>query len=196
MKAIEKIVSPVGQRNLLFVAVCVFGIGAVGSNFLQSDKIIPPRDYSAEQYQKTEFVDIVEDIDAEFAAHWENEEIIPAPPANDLTLIRRLSLGLTGTIPSLQQIRVFEEVSPSNNPVQWWLSHLFEDRRTSDYLAERFARSYVGVENGPFVTYRRRRFVSWLSDQFHENRPYDEVVRSLITAEGFGLETLKLISSQ
>ena len=184
VKPIEKIISPVGQRNLLFVAVCIFGIGAVGSSFLQSDKIVPPKEYSAEQYQNPEFVDIVEDIDAEFAAYWEKEGLIPAPPADYLTRIRRLSLGLTGTIPSLQQIRVFEEVSPSNNPIQWWLSHLFEDRRTSDYLAERFARSYVGVENGPFITYRRRRFVGWLSDQFHENRRYDEVVRSLITAEG------------
>ncbi len=57
VKPIEKIISPVGQRNLLFVAVCIFGIGAVGSSFLQSDKIVPPREYSAKQYQNPEFVD-------------------------------------------------------------------------------------------------------------------------------------------
>jgi hypothetical protein len=33
---------------------------------------------------------------------------------------------------------------------------LFADRRASDYLAERLVRVYVGIENGPFLIYRRR----------------------------------------
>ena len=192
MKALEKIVSPIGQRNLLFAVVCALGLGVVFSSLLQSDAVTPPRNHSVERYQKPEFRDVVERVDAEFVARWEKEGLKPAPPADELTQIRRLSLGLTGTIPSLQEIRAFEEARvfhagnqpPPKDPIQWWLSHLFEDRRTSDYLAERFARTYVGVENGPFLVYRRRRFVSWLSDQFHGNRPYDKVVRSLITAEG------------
>ena len=192
MKALEKIVSPLGQRNLLFAVICTLGLGVVFSSLLQSDAVTPPGNHSAERYQKPEFRDVVERVDAEFVARWEKEGLEPAPPADELTRIRRLSLGLTGTIPALQEIRAFEEARdfyagnqpPPNNHIQWWLSHLFEDRRTSDYLAERFARAYVGVENGPFLVYRRRRFVSWLSDQFHGNRPYDKVVRSLITAEG------------
>ena len=192
MKALEKIVSPLGQRNLLFAVICTLGLGVVFSSLLQSDAVTPLRNHSAERYQKPEFRDVVERVDAEFVARWEKEGLEPAPPADELTRIRRLSLGLTGTIPALQEIRAFEEARdfyagnqpPPNNHIQWWLSHLFEDRRTSDYLAERFARAYVGVENGPFLVYRRRRFVSWLSDQFHGNQPYDKVVRSLITAEG------------
>ena len=192
MKALEKIVSPLGQRNLLFAAACILGLSVVFSNLLQSDAVTPPRNHSVERYQKPEFRDVVERLDAEFVARWEKEGLEPAPPADELTRIRRLSLGLTGTIPSLQEIRAFEKARvlyagnqpPPNDHIQWWLSHLFEDRRTSDYLAERFARVYVGVENGPFLFYRRRRFVSWLSDQFHDNQPYDKVVSSLITAEG------------
>ena len=45
-----------------------------------------------------------------------------------------------------------------------WLDHLLRDRRCTDYLAERFARVYVGTEDGPFILYRRRRFIAWLSD--------------------------------
>ncbi len=70
MKVLEKIVSPLGQRNLLFVAVCILGVGTVVSNLLQSDAVTPPRNHSAEQYQKPEFRDVVEKVDAEFAAHW------------------------------------------------------------------------------------------------------------------------------
>ena len=64
------------------------------------------------------------------------------------------------------------------------LSDLLRDRRTADYLAERFARALVGTEDGPFVQFRRRRFTTWLSDAILENRPYDAVVRDLVADQG------------
>jgi hypothetical protein len=42
----------------------------------------------------------------------------------------------------------------------------------------------VGTEDGPFLVYRRRRFVSWLSDQIHAGRPYDQLVREMIESDG------------
>jgi Protein of unknown function (DUF1553)/Protein of unknown function (DUF1549) len=43
------------------------------------------------------------------------------------------------------------------------------------------ARAYVGTEEGPFLLFRRRRFVAWLSDAILENRRFDALVRDLIT---------------
>jgi hypothetical protein len=126
---------------------------------------------------------VVRAVDAAMRAAREAEGLAPAPFAPDLTLQRRLSLALTGTIPSLQEIRAFE-AQPPQERLSWWLDHLLADRRFSDTLAERFARATVGVEGGPFLVYRRRRFVSWLSDQFIVNRPFDEVVRALIAGTG------------
>jgi hypothetical protein len=63
------------------------------------------------------------------------------------------------------------------------------DRRSSDYLAERFARAMVGVEDGPFVVYRRNRFVTWLSSQFQKNVPYDQTVRHILADEGVWTDT-------
>ena len=57
-----------------------------------------------------------------------------------------------------------------------WLDDLLADRRCADYLAERFARAFVGTEDGPFLLFRRRRFIAWLSDALLENRPYDALV--------------------
>ena len=85
--------------------------------------------------------------------------------------MRRLSLALTGTIPSLEEIRRFE-ARPAEVGSRRWLDDLLRDRRSADYLAERFARALVGTEDGPFIQFRRRRFISWLSDAFLENRPY------------------------
>ncbi|OYW19433.1 MAG: hypothetical protein B7Z55_08835, partial [Planctomycetales bacterium 12-60-4] len=111
------------------------------------------------------------------------QNLRPTAKTDDLTLVRRLSLALTGSIPSLQEIRLLESLKDADLP-QWWLSHLLSDRRTSDYLAERLARVYVGIENGPFLMYRRRRLVDWLSDALQQNRPYDQIARSLIDSSG------------
>jgi len=51
-------------------------------------------------------------------------------------------------------------------------------------MAELFAGAFVGTEDGPFLVYRRRRFVTWLSDQFEARRPYDSLVRELISGTG------------
>lgn len=123
-------------------------------------------------------------VDAAFRASWAGSGLEPAPEADALTLARRLSLALTGAPPSLEEIRRLEALPSGADPVAAWLDHLFADRRSADYLAERFARAFVGVETGPFLVYRRRRLVTWLGDQIHENRPYDAIVRDLVAAEG------------
>jgi hypothetical protein len=122
-------------------------------------------------------------LNQEFADHWKQEDLTPTSRADDLTIARRLSLALTGTVPSLEEIRALERVRPEER-LEWWTSHLLEDRRYADYLAERLARAYVGVEDGPFLIYRRRKFVTWLSDNLSKNVPYDEIIRKLIAEDG------------
>ncbi len=106
------------------------------------------------------------------------------PEADPYTLVRRLSLSLTGAPPSLEEIRRLEGLPKGADPVQSWLDHLFSDRRYADQMAERFARVFVGVETGPFLVYRRRRLVTWLGDQLAMNRRYDQLVKDLIASEG------------
>ncbi len=179
----DKVPPPVWQRNLLFGVICFASACAVVSDLLQSDTVAPPSHHEPAEFENVSFQTTVKVINDQFAADWTEADLTPMAPADELTIARRLSLGLTGTIPSLEEIRELEK-QPEGTRVQWWLSRLFEDRRTSDHLAERLARATVGVENGPFLIYRRRRFVSWLSDEIHINRPYDRIVRSLITANG------------
>ena len=97
--------------------------------------------------------------------------------------MRRLTLALCGTIPSLEEIRQFE-ARPPRQRLEGFVSDLLRDRRTADYLAERFARALVGTEDGPFIQFRRRRFTTWLSDAILANRPYDAVVRDLVADQG------------
>ena len=166
-------------RHFLMVGVALLGLVIVGSQ-LQKQRLRVDHELAP---PSADIHDVVARIDAEFNSAWQSQKLQHARRADHLLVARRLSLALTGTVPSLEEIRAFEKIDEDERIV-WWLQHLLTDRRYSDYVAERLARAYVGTENGPFIVFRRRRFVSWLSDELLENRPYDEIVRSLISDRG------------
>ncbi|MCD0460161.1 DUF1549 domain-containing protein [Roseiconus lacunae] len=105
-----------------------------------------------------------------------------AEMADWMTVCRRLSLALVGSGLSLEEIRALESL-PFDQRERAHLDRLLGDVRFHDYWAERWTRFLVSDE-GPFLVYRQRRFRHWLSETIAENRPYDQVVRDLITAEG------------
>ena len=175
---------PSARKGRIALAIlCLAATGSVVASLWSPKPLPAPTNFDPGKYQRTGFQTTISSLNAEFRQKWDERGLVPAPRADDFTIIRRLSLGLTGSVPSLEEIRALEKV-PSEERIQWWLSYLFEDRRYSDYLAERFARAYVGVENGPFLVFRRRRMTTWLSDELNQNRPYDQIVRSLVASEG------------
>lgn len=140
--------------------------------------------------QQEDFVKTVAAANAAIAQRRETAELEAVQPAEPLEILRRLSLTLHGTIPSLEEIRQFErELSrPSANDqpdlLTRWTEQMLNDPRFSDYFAERLARSLVGTDGGQFVVYRRDRFVDWLGEQLHENRPWHHIVRDVIADRG------------
>jgi hypothetical protein len=170
-------------RNLFFVGLILAGVAALGVTLYPPARPSRVRHFDAGEFQQSSFVDTVAGVNGAINRTIAEMELKPAPAAPELPVLRRLSLALTGTIPSLQEIRQLE-AQPAEERVQRWLTGIFQDRRYADYLAERLARAYVGTEDGPFIVFRRRRFVLWLSDQLARNRPYDELVRELIAADG------------
>ncbi len=129
---------------------------------------------------------IQQQVDQYFEQSWQSAGLTPATiltDAEELQILRRLTLALHGTIPSLEDIRRFE-ADQEPDRIARWTTEMLADRRFADYFAERLARGFVGTENGQFIVYRRDRFVSWLADQIHENLPYDEIVRQMIQTDG------------
>ncbi len=127
--------------------------------------------------------DTVRAIDALLAEAWRDEGLPPPPPADELLVARRLSLALTGAVPSLEELRAVQ-ADPPPERLDRHLDRLLADRRFADYFAERLARAFVGDDEGPFLVFRRRRFVYWLSDRLAEGTPYDHLVRSMIAGRG------------
>ena len=176
-------------RNVLFAGVLLLGLlGAFGSLW-QAGRTVPERQQSALKevpsptWTDEGFRQTLVALDQEFANSWNAALLEAAPEAAPLTRVRRLSLALTGTLPSLEEIRLLEAI-PAESQGEWWVDHLLRDERFSHYVAERLARAYVGTEDGPFLIYRRRRFVNWLGEQLAANRPYNEVVQTLISDTG------------
>jgi len=118
-----------------------------------------------------------------FAERWTLDGVEPAGMADDLTILRRLSLSLHGTIPSLEEIRRFE-ADDRPDRLEQWTAAMLDDPRFADYFAERLARAFVGVGQGQFIIFRRDRFNAWLGRQLKDDVPYDEIVRAMITGQG------------
>ena len=173
-----------GKRDLLFIGICLCGIVAVAGSLLDQGPLQNSSTVTvASRANLASLQETVEQVDETFAQDWSQADLQSATRANDLLVARRLSLALTGSIPSFEEIRRLQQL-PSEQRIPHWVNQLLTDQRYFDYLAERLARAYVGTETGPFLVYRRRRFVSWLSNQLAENRPYDELVQELITVDG------------
>lgn len=125
----------------------------------------------------------VERLDRRLEAVWQAEGIEVAPPADWMTVCRRLSLALVGTGVPLEEIRLLESF-PAGERVDRYLERLLRDSRHHSYWGERLTRALVGAEDGPFITFRRRRFRLWLSEQIASNQRWDALARQLITARG------------
>jgi hypothetical protein len=180
---------PMWMRNLLFIATVTAGAGVLG--WLLFPAAVPPRGegFDVRAARDPDFVGTVGEIDALFTEAWAAAGVKPAPEAQEFTVVRRVSLALTGSVPSVQEIRQYESAAvrgySTEERYQWWLAGTFQDRRYGDYMAERLARATVGVEDGQFILYRRHRFTYWLADQLMANRPYDALVHELIATDGF-----------
>jgi hypothetical protein len=174
-------------RNLLFIGILLGGIALLRASLFPL--LTPARavHFDPGPSRSDDFQAVVRQVNDAFRAEWQRQGLATAPAAADLSVARRLSLALTGTVPSLEEIRQFE-AQPPELRIAGWTNYLLVDRRFSDYFAERLARAYVGTEDGRLIAYRRRRFVSWLSDELLKNTSYGDLVRALIATEGMSTD--------
>jgi hypothetical protein len=170
------------KRHFVFWCVVLVGLAVLGASLSsQPSRFAEPREDRPTidpTWRQT-----TERLDKLFADEWRAAKVQPAGDADTLVLARRLALALMGTVPSLEEIR-FLQGEPREERFEQWLEHVLDDGRHHDYFAERLGRAFVGTKEGAFLVFRRRRFVSWLSDQLSADRPYDAIVRDLIEADG------------
>ncbi len=102
---------------------------------------------------------------------------------NDHLFLRRIYLDLGGRIPSYEEAREFL-TSRNPNKRQELITKLLDSFDYTSHNYNYFAEQLRIQSQFPGTVLRNDAFIDWLKKQIQTNRPYDELVRALITAEG------------
>src|SRR5262249_21251195 len=120
-------------------------------------------------------------IDDELFKRLEALKVPPSPPASDAAFLRRVSLDLTGEQPQPEDVRRF-------------LADTDPDKRLK--LVDRLLQSpefvrFWEIKFGDLLAITQARFQNgagyyhtWLQEQLEKNAPWDQSVRTLLTALG------------
>lgn len=131
--------------------------------------------------------DLANWIDGRFETGWSDKEKERRPVVDDATFLRRTSLDLLGSIPSVSTARDFL-VDPSEYKRELLIDNILglagQKSRMTDRSAGHLARVWRRVlvpGNGPGAAMATR-LDPWLKTQFANNVHYDELARSLVLA--------------
>jgi hypothetical protein len=108
--------------------------------------------------------------------------IVPSPPAADHTFLRRAYLDVIGRLPTPEEARAFLTSSTPSKREEL-IDALLARPEYADFWANKWVdllrpNPYrVGIK--PTMA-----FDAWIRQAFRENRPYDQFVRQLLTAQG------------
>ncbi len=125
-------------------------------------------------------------IDAFVLATLEREKIAPSPEADRATLIRRLSLDLTGLPPSPEEVQAFRQDSRTNA-----YERLVVRLLASPHFGEQWARHWLdlaryadtdGYEKD-FYRPHAWRWRNWVMDSINRDQPFDEFTREQIAGD-------------
>ena len=127
-------------------------------------------------------------VDELVAAKWKRLKLQPSPLCSDAEFIRRVSLDLTGLPPTAEATRTFLD-DPRETRVkrEALVDALIGNPAFVDYWTNKWAdlldvnRKFLGPEGA--AAYRE-----WIHQQVAQNRPYDDFVRSIVTASGSNRE--------
>jgi hypothetical protein len=111
--------------------------------------------------------------------------LIPSPLADDGEFLRRVCLDVTGTLPPPNRVREFLPGKDSLKREKL-LEILFQSPEYVDYWTFRFADLFrVALFPSGGNAKFSRFYWEWLRKQIAENRPYNDIARERIAAQGY-----------
>jgi hypothetical protein len=132
--------------------------------------------------------DVLARVDELVQAGWKEHELRPSAAATDGEWCRRVYLDLIGRIPTVAELDDFVRSRTAGK------RELLVDRLLGDAYREEFARNWTTVWTNLLIgrtggTERRsltsrQGLEAYLSGAFLANKPYDQLVRELVTATG------------
>jgi hypothetical protein len=125
-------------------------------------------------------------IDDHIMARLRELRLEPSPPADDSTYLRRVTLDLTGSLPTTDEALAFVG-DPSTTKRAALVDRLIGSPAFVDYWAMAWGELFQNRrERDPDKRGKKgvRDFAHWLREQVRDGRPWDEVVQGVLTARG------------
>ncbi len=118
----------------------------------------------------------------------ERLKIQPSPISDDAEFLRRVTLDLTGRLPELEAIKSFlSDSRETRTKRSEMISRLIQSEAYADYWTLKWGD--LLRSNRKFMSYKGMwTFREWLRESILENKPYDVLVRELLTATGSTFE--------
>jgi hypothetical protein len=107
----------------------------------------------------------------------------PSALTDDATFIRRVTLDVTGALPTPAQTATFL-ADMRTDKRERWIDHLLQMPGYADHFAAKWAGLLRNKRTDKKFTRMTYAFHDWLRDNLLENKPYDQIVRELLTASG------------
>ncbi len=123
-------------------------------------------------------------LDALIQESLDEAKVAPAKLADDVSFLRRATIDLTGKPPTPQQVTAFDR-----DPDPKKRSKLIDRLLTSEAFGRNWARYWRDAISYHATTTQFRftnypEFEDWLGAQLVANKPWDEIVREILTATG------------
>lgn len=125
---------------------------------------------------------ISERIDALIEEGYKAHKITPNAPATDETFVRRIYLDIIGRIPSQEEARAFLDSSEAGKRTKL-IDQLLDSEGYVSHWYNWWA-DILRVQSG-MQGEAGQAYAEWVKDSLRQNKPYDQFVRELITAEGY-----------
>lgn len=141
--------------------------------------------------------DIVSFINKKIREGWEANQLRPSAKATDAEWCRRAYLDLIGRIPTIAELDQFLKDTPAKrkeNLIDRLLGEVPKNGAINDRYLEEFAGNWatiytnllIGrpVGNQNQIEHSREGMEQYLRRSFLENKPYDQLVQEIVSAEG------------
>ena len=107
----------------------------------------------------------------------------PSAVCDDSTYIRRVTLDITGRLPTLEETRAFladKDASKRDRLVD----RLVDGGDYADYFANKWSAILRNRRKQPTYMHGTYGFHAWIRESLYENKPYDQFVREVLGASG------------
>ncbi len=121
-------------------------------------------------------------VDQLAAEKWKKLGLLPSPPCDDATFLRRVTVDLCGRLPTADEARAFLE-DPSPDKHEAAIDRLLDSPDYPAYFAMRWGAilrnsRLAGADQAAYA------FHNWIREMIARNQPYDEFVRGVVAAAG------------